>query len=180
MLVIADAERAVAVGGVMGGATRKSGRDDAHRARERLLHARVGPAHEQAPGAQDRGVHALRARRRLQWGPGAASRRASALLQQIGAGTAEALIDVTRRQAPLEIRAAGQRASRACSGCVPRAESRGFSTPLGFVAEAMTAEPGWLVTVPTFRVDVTREVDLIEEVGRHYGFDKPADDVPGR
>jgi phenylalanyl-tRNA synthetase beta chain len=28
------------------------------------------------------------------------------------------------------------------------------------------------VTVPTFRVDVTREIDLIEEVGRHYGFDR--------
>jgi phenylalanyl-tRNA synthetase beta subunit len=28
-------------------------------------------------------------------------------------------------------------------------------------------------------VDVTREVDLIEEVGRHIGFDTPADDFPG-
>ena len=28
------------------------------------------------------------------------------------------------------------------------------------------------MTVPSFRVDVTREVDLIEEVGRHYGFDR--------
>ena len=30
----------------------------------------------------------------------------------------------------------------------------------------------WHVTVPTFRVDVSREVDLIEEVGRHYGYDR--------
>ena len=29
-----------------------------------------------------------------------------------------------------------------------------------------------MVTVPTFRVDVLREVDLIEEVGRHYGYDR--------
>ena len=28
------------------------------------------------------------------------------------------------------------------------------------------------VTVPTRRVDVVREVDLIEEVARHYGFDR--------
>ena len=28
------------------------------------------------------------------------------------------------------------------------------------------------MTVPSFRVDVAREVDLIEEVGRHYGFDR--------
>jgi phenylalanyl-tRNA synthetase beta chain len=31
---------------------------------------------------------------------------------------------------------------------------------------------GWDVVAPTFRVDLLREADLIEEVGRHYGFDK--------
>ncbi len=30
----------------------------------------------------------------------------------------------------------------------------------------------WNVTVPSFRVDVSREADLIEEVGRHHGFDR--------
>jgi phenylalanyl-tRNA synthetase beta chain len=33
-------------------------------------------------------------------------------------------------------------------------------------------DEGWDVTVPTRRVDVTREVDLIEEIARHYGFDR--------
>ena len=38
---------------------------------------------------------------------------------------------------------------------------------------------------PTFRVDLLREADLIEEVGRHYGFDKleptfPVDDAAAR
>ena len=28
------------------------------------------------------------------------------------------------------------------------------------------------MSVPTVRVDLLREVDLIEEVGRHYGFDR--------
>src|SRR4029078_11419959 len=31
---------------------------------------------------------------------------------------------------------------------------------------------GWAAVAPTFRVDLLREADLIEEVGRHYGFDK--------
>jgi phenylalanyl-tRNA synthetase beta chain len=31
---------------------------------------------------------------------------------------------------------------------------------------------GWRVTVPSFRVDVTREIDLIEEVGRHWSLDR--------
>jgi phenylalanyl-tRNA synthetase beta chain len=44
---------------------------------------------------------------------------------------------------------------------------------LGFgVAAESGAETAWTVTVPTFRVDVAREADLIEEVGRHFGFDR--------
>ena len=31
---------------------------------------------------------------------------------------------------------------------------------------------GWAVTVPTARVDVAREADLIEEIARHYGYDR--------
>src|SRR5260221_690312 len=31
---------------------------------------------------------------------------------------------------------------------------------------------GWDVVAPTFRVDLMREADLIEEVGRHFGFDQ--------
>ena len=36
----------------------------------------------------------------------------------------------------------------------------------------MAEGTSWQVTVPTFRVDVAREADLIEEVGRHFGFDR--------
>jgi len=31
---------------------------------------------------------------------------------------------------------------------------------------------GWLVSLPTSRLDVEREIDLIEEVARHYGYDQ--------
>jgi phenylalanyl-tRNA synthetase beta chain len=34
------------------------------------------------------------------------------------------------------------------------------------------AEAGWRVTAPTRRVDIVRDVDLIEEVARHRGFDR--------
>lgn len=42
---------------------------------------------------------------------------------------------------------------------------------LGFAPKRIS--PGvWQCSLPTWRLDVTREIDLIEEVARHYGFDK--------
>src|SRR4029078_7751591 len=38
--------------------------------------------------------------------------------------------------------------------------------------DVAAAADGWDGTAPTFRVYLVREADLIEKVGRHYGFDK--------
>ena len=69
---------------------------------------------------------------------------------------------------------------------VPDDESERILTSLGFGVRTLggwqAAQPGrgdadraaghgWQVTVPGWRVDVQRPVDLIEEVGRHYGFE---------
>ena len=43
---------------------------------------------------------------------------------------------------------------------------------LGFGVDAAQDGASWAVTVPTHRVDVSREVDLIEEIARHYGYDR--------
>ena len=67
MLVIADRDRAQAVAGVMGGAASEvSATTTDGRVRERVLQAGVGPAHQQAARPQDRGVVAIRTRRRHQ------------------------------------------------------------------------------------------------------------------
>ncbi|HYA48871.1 MAG TPA: phenylalanine--tRNA ligase subunit beta, partial [Burkholderiales bacterium] len=51
---------------------------------------------------------------------------------------------------------------------------------LGFKAES-TQQGVWLVEVPSFRVDIDREADLIEEVARFYGYDRiPAEITPAR
>jgi phenylalanyl-tRNA synthetase beta chain len=57
-------------------------------------------------------------------------------------------------------------------------------TSLGF--EVRKATEGWTVTVPSWRVDVAREVDLVEEIARHDGYERlpttfpPLARFPGR
>ena len=53
---------------------------------------------------------------------------------------------------------------------VPDHEVERILRSLGLAVTSVPA--GWDVLAPTFRVDLLREVDLIEEVGRHYGFDR--------
>ena len=60
----------------------------------------------------------------------------------------------------------------------PRRDVDAILETLGFTLREAT-DGGWDVTVPTRRVDVPREVDLIEEVARHYGFDKLPSTFPG-
>lgn len=42
------------------------------------------------------------------------------------------------------------------------------------------ASSGWSVGIPSFRADLTRPVDLIEEIARVYGFDKIPERLPAR
>jgi phenylalanyl-tRNA synthetase beta chain len=179
MLVIsddgADESRALALGGVMGGEDSEIGPKTTRIALEsayfqpasvRRTSKRLGLKTE-ASSRFERGADIN--------APPAGIARAAALLHQIGAGRPlGALIDrYPTPRAPLQIRLRASRIARLLGRVVNPADIPRLLTPLGFlVAEGRDpAEPGWLVTVPTFRVDVTREVDLIEEVGRHVGFD---------
>lgn len=51
-------------------------------------------------------------------------------------------------------------------------------TSLGFTLSQKSDNDTWEVTIPTFRPDVEREVDLIEEIGRIIGYDKVPSVVP--
>ena len=53
---------------------------------------------------------------------------------------------------------------------IPDADVERILKGLGF--QVRKGALGWDVAAPTFRVDVLREVDLIEEVARHYGYDR--------
>ena len=172
MLVIADAGRAVAVAGVMGGAdsevtgaTTTIVLESAHF--DALSVRRTSKAlglKTEASLRFERGTDP-----RL---PLTAMERACALIELIGAGTARGTVvdryPVRAEPAVLKLRRAYIRGLLGVS--FPDGDVRRVLEALGF--ELRDTESGWEVTVPTWRVDMTREVDLIEEVARHCGFDR--------
>ena len=172
ILVIADAERAAAVAGVMGGADSEvtSGTS-----------AIVLESAYFAPLSIRRASRKLglktEASTRFERGadphlPLIAMARAVALLEAIGAGRGRGTV-VDRYPAPIEPRVLRLRRARIAGllgAAIPDADVRRILEGLGFALR--DAADGWDVTTPTRRVDVAREVDLLEEVARHYGFDR--------
>jgi phenylalanyl-tRNA synthetase beta chain len=172
MLVIADAERGVAVAGVMGGADSEV---DASTTTIVLESAYFDPASVRRT-SKALGLK-TEASMRFERGadprlPVTAMERACALLEMIGAGRARGtLVD----RCPSRIEVATLRLRRArldglLGLSVPDADVRRILESLGFVLADVA--DGWDVTVPTRRVDARREVDLIEEVARHHGYDQ--------
>ncbi len=173
MLVIADAERPAAIGGVMGGhdseisdTTTRMVLESAyfHPPSIRRTSKRLGLKTEASTRFERGGdIEA----------PPLGLRRAAHLFQQIGAATpAGPLVDVypsPRPPATIVLRAA--RIEHVLGQAVPADEVPRILTPLGFTVAARDTA-SWTIGIPPFRVDVLREVDLIEEVGRHHGFDR--------
>lgn len=178
MLVIADAERATAVAGVMGGTDSEvSGETTAivlesayfNPLSVRRTSKKLGLKTE-ASIRFERGADP-----RL---PVTAMERAAALIEMIGAGRARGtLVDrYPKRIEPAVLRLRRAKISGLLGGTIADADVRRILEGLGFAlrdaVDPSTALGGWEITVPTRRVDVTREVDLIEEIARHYGFDR--------
>jgi phenylalanyl-tRNA synthetase beta chain len=175
MLVIADASRAQAVAGVMGGgdsevsaSTRTIALESAYFLPRsiRRTSKRLGLSTE-ASYRFERGADPD--------APVRAMARALELLARIGAGQARpGLVDAY--PAPRTAPALGLRAARLTQVLgreVAQDQVERILLGLGFGVER---EPGahgaWLVRVPSWRGDVTREIDLIEEVARHDGYDR--------
>ena len=172
MLVIADAKRPQAVAGVMGGATsevsaatRTVAFESAYfkPAAVRRTSRRLGLKTE-ASARFERGADIDAPVRALQ--------RAIALMHQIGAGRlAGPVVDrYPARRGAVTVALSRARLAGLLGLTVPPVEVTRILRRLGL--EVTDTATGWAVGVPTFRVDLQREVDLIEEVGRHYGFDR--------
>jgi len=172
MLVIADQARPVALAGVMGGAETEV---SATTTRVALESAWFQPAAVRAMGR--RLLLKTEASARFERGadlaaPPRAMARALALLAETGAGDAAGpIVDVCPEQPqPRQVRLRRTRLAHLLGDVVPDGDVVRVLTALGFGVDATT--DGWTIVVPSFRVDVHREVDLIEEVGRHWGFDR--------
>jgi phenylalanyl-tRNA synthetase beta chain len=172
MLVIADHARGVAIAGVMGGADSEIDRTTTrmvlesatfHAPSVRLTSRSLGLRTE-ASTRFERGADIAAAP--------AAIARAAALIEQIGAGRAIGpLVDVlATRPQPAPILLRRERIAHLLGLRVADDDIRRILPPLGFGLE--NGGEGWYVSVPTWRVDVSREADLIEEVGRHVGLDR--------
>ena len=55
---------------------------------------------------------------------------------------------------------------------------RELLSPIGFEVAKPDKSNSVVVTIPTFRPDCTQEIDVIEEIARHYGFDEIGKIVP--
>ncbi len=101
--------------------------------------------------------------------------RIAHLLTKIGAGTARpGVVDrvaVPRAKRTVSLRPARVRAVLGVD--VPQPKAEAILSGLGF-----RVQPGMAVEVPSWRSDVGREADLIEEVGRHFGLDKIPSSIP--
>ncbi len=172
MLVIADAERAVAIAGVMGGGDSEVSADT-----QTIVFESAYFTPQQVRRTSKRLGLKTEASTRFERGtdprlPVTAMERACALLELARAGTARGtLVDrYPLRLEPAVLRLRRDRINGLLGTTVPDTDIKRILESLGFALRE--AEHGWDVTVPTRRVDVLREVDLIEEVARHNGFDR--------
>ncbi|MCJ7763743.1 MAG: phenylalanine--tRNA ligase subunit beta, partial [Dehalococcoidales bacterium] len=174
MLVIADSQRAVAIGGVMGGANSEVSEEttsillEAASFKPSSIHFtshRLGLVSE----ASMRFERAIRAELTLP-----ALKRATQLIVQLAGGkTAQGLIDIypgKKEQKPILLRV--ERANRILGAEFNPKQMSNALTSLGCDIKPASSAAEFLVTAPYWRSDINLEEDLIEEVARVIGYDR--------
>jgi phenylalanyl-tRNA synthetase beta chain len=172
MPVIADAFEVVGLGGIMGGADSEIGDDTV----DVLLEAANFDALTVRRAARALGMH-TEASHRFERGadpelPPIAIDYAAALIAELTGGTVcEGRIDVRPRPyEPCQLRTTATKVSTFMG--VEVSIERMAEIARGLELAPETDGESLDVTVPSFRVDLEREADLIEEFVRHVGFDE--------
>jgi phenylalanyl-tRNA synthetase beta chain len=182
MSVVADAARAVGIGGVMGGAETEI----SFSTRNLLIECAWFDPISVRRASKALG---LRSEASYRFERGAdpemaelASRRAADLIQQVAGGELLAgVVDVYPQRAPeKKIELSRQELLRVMGADVPDRDIEAILSALGFHPVRVDLNRGsdgsiaavWECRQVSWRQDVTRGIDLIEEVARHYGYDK--------
>jgi phenylalanyl-tRNA synthetase beta chain len=176
MLVIADADRPVALAGVMGGEESEV----AAGTTEILVESAWFDPRAVRRTARGLGMHTDASHRFERGadpeGAAIAAARAVALIVELVGGEAEDRPTDARGRAlpaPARIYLDPRRLDRFAGARIPLVETQRVLVGLGFELEPMEAEPGWAVGVPSWRrFDVLEEADVFEEVLRMVGFDR--------
>jgi phenylalanyl-tRNA synthetase beta chain len=184
--VIADAARAVGIGGIMGGAQTEIG----FATRNVLLEAAWFDPISIRRSSKALGLR-TEASTRFERGADPemaeiASRRCAALIRELAGGEVlSGVVDVyPARREPLALELSRKEMLRVMGADVPDRQIEAILRALGFAPQRIDQQidqardsadaplARWQCRQPSWRQDVTREVDLIEEVARHYGLDK--------
>ena len=181
MLVIADASRPVAIAGVIGG---EDTAVDAETT-DILLEAATfsGPSVRQT--ARTFGLRTEASARFERGLPPelalAGARRAASLIAELAGGTVHReWPDVyPRPQEPVRIRLQPSLVDEVLGIHVPLEDSEAILMRLAFHVKVL-GDGEWDVLPPVFRLDVTIPEDLVEEVGRVWGYDRVPPTLPGR
>jgi phenylalanyl-tRNA synthetase beta chain len=180
MLVIADAERPVALAGIIGG--EESAVTDS--TTELLLEAanfdgvnvratsRAIRLRTEASSRFEKGLSPELAL--------AGARRAATLLSQVAGGQVHVgwADEYPRPQEPVRVHFRPEQIDAILGVHVPLEEMEAILQRLGFQVRVQDGD--WDVLPPVFRLDVTMRGDVAEEVGRIYGYDQVPPTLPGR
>ncbi|TDI74522.1 MAG: phenylalanine--tRNA ligase subunit beta [Bacteroidetes bacterium] len=173
-LMIADGDRDIAIAGIMGG---ENSEVSDNTTKVLLESAYFDPSHirRTAKSLQLQTDASYRFERGVDpAGQARAAARAAELLVTIAGGT---LVDglVSTRTKPVQCQTVVVRKSRAeliIGVEIPAAKINELLTAIGFEIAMSDDSETFTCTVPSFRPDIEREIDVIEEIARLYGFDK--------
>ncbi len=178
-LVIADASGAVALAGIMGGFDSAVSADTRNIFLESAyFDPQTIAKHARALGLQTESSYRFERGVDPQLQP-IAVERATALLKAIVGGKAGPVAEtklarhVPRRSSVL---LRSQRIKQLLDIELPHAKTKAILTRLGM--RVSTAGKDWRAVAPSWRFDIEREVDLIEEIARVHGYDKLPTHIP--